>query len=130
VSESAGDFSEGAYLTHRATLSFVPLILLTMIFTVARVVLASHSRVLPEEWALLENLFQQLVLALWVSLDKQGRHLRLPFEFDAFVFFAWPIALPYYLVKSRGARGLLLAALVFALFVIPPIVVQVVRLLR
>ena len=117
-------------MTHRATLSFVPLILLTAIFTVARTVLASHSRVLPEESALLETVFQQLVLALWVYLDKQGRHLSLPFEFDAFVFFAWPIALPYYLVKSRGARGLLLAALVFALFVIPPVVVQVVRLLR
>ena len=114
----------------RAALSFIPLILQTLIFTAARGVLASHHLGMPEESVKLGSVSQQLFVALWVYLDRQGRHLDLPFEFEAFVFFAWPIVLPYYLVKSRGAGGLLLAALFFALLVLPSVVAQVVRLVR
>lgn len=112
------------------TFSLFPLLLLTVIVTATRVVLASHRLVMPGESAMLESLFQQLVFAIWVYLDRRGRQLRLPFEFDAFVFFAWPIALPYYLVKSRGARGILLFAALLALFIIPSVVAESVRLLR
>jgi hypothetical protein len=115
-------------LNFRAALSFIPLILLTLIFTAARGVLASHHLSRPGELTNLESVSQQLFVALWVYLDRQGRHLNLPFEFDAFVFFAWPIVLPYYLVKSRGARGLLLVALFFAVLVLPSVVAELVRL--
>jgi hypothetical protein len=57
-----------------------------------------------------------------------GKDLGLPFEFEAFVFFAWPIALPYYLVKSRGSRGLLLFAVFLVLLVVHPVVADAVRL--
>ena len=112
----------------RATLAFLPLILLMLILTAAREVLASHHLNMPGETENLASVFQQLFVALWVYLDRQGRSLSLPFEFEAFVFFAWPIAVPYYLVKSRGARGLLLAALFFALGVLPSVVAQLLRL--
>ena len=114
-------------MNFRPALSFVPLILLALIFTAAREVLASHHLKTPGEFANLESVSQQLFVALWVYLDRQGRRLNLPFEFDAFVFFAWPIVLPYYLVKSRGARGLLLAALFFALLALPSVVAESVR---
>jgi hypothetical protein len=117
-------------LNLRTALSAIPLIPLTLIFTATRGVLAAHHLSMPGESANLESVSQQLFVALWVYLDRQGRHLNLPFEFEAFVFFAWPILLPYYLVKSRGARGLLLAALFFALLVLPSVVVVSVRLLR
>jgi hypothetical protein len=117
-------------LSFRVTLSLIPLILLTLIFTATREVLALHHLGMPGEPAMLESVSRQLFIALWVYLDRKGRHLNLPFEFEAFVFFAWPIVLPYYLVKSRGARGLLLAALFFALLILPSVVVETVRLLR
>jgi hypothetical protein len=117
-------------LNLRAALSFIPLILLTLIFTSIGGVLASHHLGVPRESASLQSVAQHLFVALWVYLDRQGRHLNLPYEFEAFVFFAWPIVLPYYLVKSRGARGLLLAALFFALLVLPSVIAESVRLLR
>ncbi len=117
-------------MSFRVTLSLIPLILLTLIFTAARAVLAFDHLGMPGEPAILESLSQQLFIALWVYLDRKGRHLNLPFEFEAFVFFAWPILLPYYLVKSRGARGLLLAALFFALLILPSVLAVTVRLLR
>jgi hypothetical protein len=117
-------------LSLRVTLSLIPLILLTLIFTASREVLAVHHLGMPGESAMLESVSRQLFIALWIYLDRKGRQLNLPFEFEAFVFFAWPIVLPYYLVKSRGVRGLLLAALFFALSIVPSVVAETVRLLR
>jgi hypothetical protein len=117
-------------LNLRPATSFIPLILLTLICTSFGAVLGANHLPLPREWASLESVAQQLLAALWVYLDRQGRQLRLPYEFEAFVFFSWPVALPYYLVKSRGARGVLLAAVFFALLVVPTVVAQSVRLLR
>jgi len=117
-------------LNLRAVLSFIPLILLTLIFTSMGGVLAVNHLRVPQESVSLESLAQQLFVALWVYVDRQGRQLRLPYEFEAFVFFAWPIALPYYLIKSRGARGVLLAAVFFALLILPSVVAESVRLLR
>jgi hypothetical protein len=116
-------------LNLRATSSFIPLILLTLIFTAAQAVLEAHHINMPGESATLWSVFKQLLIASWVNLDRRTRHLSLPFEFDAFVFFAWPVALPYYLYKSRGARGFLLAAFIFALLFIPSIVAQLLHLL-
>jgi hypothetical protein len=116
-------------LNPRGALSLIPLVFLTLIFTAARAVLASHHLSLPGELAKLESVTQQLFVAIWVYLDRQSRRLSLPFEFEAFVFFAWPIALPYYLVKSRGARGLLLVALFFALLVLSSVVAQLLQAL-
>lgn len=114
----------------RAALSFIPLILLTVIFACFGGVLgANHVRV-PREFSSLESLAQQLFVALWVYLDRQGRCLNLAYEFEAFVFFAWPIVLPYYLVKSRGARGLLLVVVFFVLLGLPSVVAELFRLLR
>ena len=51
--------------------------------------------------------------------DRRKRGLRVPHEFDTFVFFAWPAVVPYYLYRSRGRRGLLLGAGIWALYIAP-----------
>ena len=68
----------------------------------------------------------QLFVACWVCLDRKDRRLSLPFEFEAFVFFALPFALSYYLYKSRGARrGILLSVFIFGLVLVPGLVASV-----
>lgn len=109
----------------RAFLSFLPLILLTLIFTVGRAVLASRHLDVPAEPAGLWRVLYPLFTATWVYLDRRTRQLKLPFEFNAFVFFASPIALPYYLYKTRGRQGLLVTVLIFALLLLPSLVAQV-----
>jgi hypothetical protein len=85
---------------------------------------------MPEESGLLWSLSWQALLACWVHFDRRSRLFKPPFEFDAFVFFAWPFVLPYYLYKTRGARGLLFFATIFALFLVPNIAVIVVHILN
>ena len=44
-------------------------------------------------------------IALWILADaRQHRHL-LPYDFDSFVFWAWPGLVPLYLLRTRGWRG-------------------------
>ena len=60
-----------------------------------------------------------LLLAAWVYVDRRRHAFTGPFEFDAFVFFAWPLAAPYYLYKISGAIGLVSGALLWLLAVLP-----------
>jgi hypothetical protein len=70
----------------------------------------------------LDNSHPSVPRLCWVHFDRRTHHLSLPFEFDAFVFFAWPIALPYYLYKTRGVRGFFLAAPIMALLLLPYVI--------
>ena len=114
----------------RAVCSLTSLTVLSLLFTGAGVVLALHHLSIPTESEKLWSLSVQLFVACWVYLDRKDRRLNLPFEFEAFVFFAPPLALPYYLYKSRGARrGTLLTVFIFGLVLVPGLVASVLRLI-
>jgi hypothetical protein len=106
----------------------IPLVVLTTIFTIGRWLAAVHGLVRPETTQLLWRFEISLVLAWWVRIDRQILGLSLPFEFDAFVFFAWPFLFPYYLYRTRGARGLLLAAGIYGLLLTPFITADIARI--
>jgi hypothetical protein len=48
-----------------------------------------------------------LILASWVVADARKRKRKLPYDFDSFVYFAWPVIVPIYIFQSRGVRGFL-----------------------
>ena len=107
--------------------SLIPLVALTAIFAVGLSVLVLHGLDGPETTQLLWRFEFSLILALWVRADRQVRGFSVPFEFDAFVFFGWPIVVPYYLYRTRGGRGLLLAAGIWGLQIVPSATAQLVR---
>ena len=99
------------------------LVLLTAIYAVGLSVLASHGySARPQATSLLWGFEFQALLAIWVRMDRRRRNLSLPFEFDAFVFFFWPLVVPYYLYRTRGKRGVLVTAAVYALYVTPAVI--------
>ncbi len=67
-----------------------------------------------EQFALL------LLLISWVDIDARMRRHRLLYDFDFFIYLAWPIALVYYLFRTRGNRAFL-TLLGFAGFVVSAI---------
>jgi hypothetical protein len=75
-----------------------------------------------------ETTMYRLIVTGWVSLDRRCRALSLPFEFDAFMFFAWIILLPYYLYRTRRRRGLLFAGAILVLTVAPAAISVLARL--
>jgi hypothetical protein len=58
-----------------------------------------------------------LIVCAWVLADAHGRSQRLWHDFDAMLFFAWPVLAPLYLFQTRGVRALI-PILVFALILI------------
>ena len=67
-------------------------------------------------------------MAYWVIVDARAHRYRPSFDFGAFLFFAWPLVLPYYLSRARGARGLLFSVAILALAIVPDVVADVILL--
>lgn len=44
----------------------------------------------------------------WLRTDSRKRNVGVVYDLGFFLYLAWPIVMPYYLVKTRGAKGLLL----------------------
>ena len=88
----------------------VPLALLAAFSAVGQSLLAVHGLGPSRATELLWAFEFQLVLALWIRADRRARGFSVPFEFDTFVFFAWPLVLPHYLLRTRGGSVLFSAA--------------------
>jgi hypothetical protein len=72
----------------------------------------------------------QFVIASWVIADARKRGRGLCYDYDTFVFFAWPIIVPIYLFQTRGMRAfltLLCFAGIWLFAVVPVIVVNIIR---
>jgi hypothetical protein len=56
-------------------------------------------------FGLLYYIGMPLVIANWIRADKHRLGITSTFDDGFFIFFAWPLVLPYYLFASRGLRG-------------------------
>ena len=43
----------------------------------------------------------------WLRTDRRRRGVLSVYDLGFFLYLAWPVVMPYYLVKTRGAKGLL-----------------------
>ena len=108
--------------------SLFPLVTLTFIYSVGLAVLASRGVSAPYGSSLFWRFAFALFMVRWVAIDRRSRSFSVPFEFDAFVFFAWVLVVPYYLLKTRGPRGLISAMGFWALAITPSLASQVILL--
>ncbi len=61
----------------------------------------------PAAFALLHWAAQLWIIGWWLGTDSRKRGVLLVYDVGFFLCIAWPIVMPYYLVKTRGAKGLL-----------------------
>lgn len=61
----------------------------------------------PPAFALLYALGLLWVVGGWLRRDSAKRGVGWVFDMGLFLYIAWPFVMPYYLLKTRGARGLL-----------------------
>ena len=64
--------------------------------------------------------------AAWVQADARLRGCTPCFDFGTFVMFAWPITVPWYLIWTRGWRGLLITLMFLGLLLFPFVLATVV----
>ena len=61
----------------------------------------------PESFAWISPFAFLWVLGWWLITDSRKRGARLVYDMGLFLYIAWPLFMPYYLLKTRGAKGLL-----------------------
>lgn len=54
---------------------------------------------------MLTGLVTQLAIAMWLGSEIRRRGYHAAFDAQTFIFFAWPVAGPYYIFRTRGWRG-------------------------
>ncbi|WNO09149.1 hypothetical protein [Teredinibacter sp. KSP-S5-2] len=93
--------------------------LISLLFSILQVKFGLQEMdVSPQTDALWMFIFALLV-AVWATKEPKQKEFSAPFEFGAFLYFVWPIVLPYYLVKTRGLEGVVLFFGFVALYYIP-----------
>jgi hypothetical protein len=100
---------------------------MTAIYAFGALIFAFHRVELPGGIASLWRFGFALILIVWLQGDRRAREFAVPYEFDAFVFWAWPVVAPYYLYRTRGRRGVLTAVGVWGLYIVPTFVWSVVH---
>jgi hypothetical protein len=104
------------------------LVIVTAIYAIGLSTLALHNHAAsPEATTLLWSFEFRTLMAIWVRTDRRRRNVSLPYEFDAFVFFGWPLAIPYYLHRTRGWPGLVVSVAVYGLYVVPIVISTTIR---
>jgi hypothetical protein len=90
-------------MSARATTVTTPTVLL-WVFALSYGVVAG---VVSDHGLWLAEVTLPFLLAYWVVTDARRRNRTLCYDFDTFVFFAWPILIPIYLFQTRGIRALM-----------------------
>ena len=57
------------------------------------------------------------VIGWWLMRDSRNRGVRWVFDMGLFLYIAWPFIMPYYLIKTRGVKGLLTILIFVAAYV-------------
>ena len=74
---------------------------------------------LPDLDRLVIRFVMPLFLVSWLHADYPRSRYWPCFEYDLFIFAAWPVTLLHYLVHTRGARGLWVYVAFLVLFFFP-----------
>jgi len=61
----------------------------------------------PGAFTLLYWLALLWIIGWWLRADSLKRGFASIYDMGFFLYIAWPLIMPYYLVKTRGAKGLL-----------------------
>src|SRR5262245_20579669 len=64
------------------------------------------QRELPDGFPLLSSVFLCLAVVTWFSLYSRKHHIPWVLDMGWFLFAAWVIVIPYYVLKREGRAGL------------------------
>jgi hypothetical protein len=115
VSDSQPAVKTGSFLWTPAFWLIAP----TVLFVVETGLATFYGEEVPRPIESLWMLTFGLALLWWFRIDRRTRSFHAPFEFDAFVFLSWPIAVPCYLCATRGLRGLWPSMGLWILYLLP-----------
>ena len=93
---------------NKKNLTLFALLLMACAITVVEVVLNSKGEVVSDVTQTFWGLSSLILTIIWAMADSESNDFERPFDFGFLMYMFWPIALPYYLCKTRGIDGLVL----------------------
>lgn len=98
------------------------IITLVLAMTCSQAYMALHDDGLSAPTSTLFQIALSFLIALLIERDRKTRGRSAPFEFAAFVFFAWPLIAPHYFFAVMRWRGLALGLGLVLLAITPDLV--------
>lgn len=86
---------------------FLALLLLAFVMFAAEVFLNLREEFVSDRVQTIWILAFGLLTTLWARYDSKGENIDKPFQFSYLIYFFWPVAFPWYLLKTRGHEGIL-----------------------
>jgi len=108
--------------TKSSSLFLASLIAFSIFMSVANIFAQVNGKVLSDGTVTLWGLIFILLSILWATNDAKERSYQRPFDFDFLVYIFWPVAFPWYLVMTRGLKGVLMFFGFLLIFVAPTFV--------
>lgn len=71
----------------------------------------------PESFTFLYTISVPWIISWWFISDSRKRGVAWAFDIGMFVFMAWPLITPYYLIKTRQGKGVLMILAFIAVYV-------------
>lgn len=67
--------------------------------------LNSRGDVVSDETQSLWGFIFLIITIIWAIADSKTNDFEKPFDFGFLMYVFWPVALPYYLISTRGMEG-------------------------
>ena len=93
---------------NKKNLSTFALILLALTMGTVEVILNSQGEVISNSTQSLWGVIFLVLTIVWAVADSETNEFDRPFDFGFLMYIFWPIALPYYLISTRGIEGIIL----------------------
>jgi hypothetical protein len=71
----------------------------------------------PPTFTLINSVGLLWIMGWWLLTDSRKRRIAWVYDMGLFLYIAWPFIMPYYLLKTRGANGLLLILAFIAVYI-------------
>jgi len=75
----------------------------------------------PALYTLLDWVAQLWIIGWWLRTDSRKRGFVWVHDLGLFLYVAWPLVVAYYLLKTRGAKGLLVILALIGAYVVATI---------
>lgn len=93
---------------NKKNVSIFTLIFLAIGMGAVEVIMNSRGEVVSDSTQSLWGFIFLIVTIVWAMADSETTEFERPFDFGFLMYVLWPIALPYYLISTRGIEGLVL----------------------
>jgi hypothetical protein len=76
----------------------------------------------PPAFTLVYSVGSLWIVGWWLFTDSRQRGIGWVYDMGLFLSIAWPFILPYYLLKTRGAKGLLVILAFVGTYIVASVV--------